>query len=318
VQILPYEEQAADRWDEFTSCAYSATFLHTRRFLSYHGSRYKDTSLFIQDEDGRLLGLLPAAVDPVNDLQVISDPGITYGGILQAGKLRGEKMLEAFESVKSHFAMRGFELLKYKAVPYIYHRVSASDDLYALFRLGAARYRCDLSCAIDLANRPMPSQRRSRGMRKALKNGVVIEEGTRFVAALWTVLEENLTREHDTKPVHSVADIRKLHSLFPDKIEFVVASMDAAVIAGVVLFSSPQVVHAQYIASTLDGYRMCALDAVLEHCITKAKQRGARYFDFGISNEEAGRYLNAGLYQFKAEFGGGGVAHEFYELDLKA
>jgi hypothetical protein len=77
-------------------------------------------------------------------------------------------------------------------------------------------------------------------------------------------------------------------------------------------------VHAQYTASSKMGQDVCALDVVFEHCIEKAGVSGARYFDFGISNENEGQYLNATLYEYKAEFGAGGVVHEFYELNLKS
>ena len=59
-----------------------------------------------------------------------------------------------------------------------------------------------------------------------------------------------------------------------------------------------------------------ALDAIFEAAIQKAILAEARYFDFGTSNEDGGKVLNSGLYQFKSEFGGGGVAHEFYQLNI--
>jgi hypothetical protein len=131
---------------------------------------------------------------------------------------------------------------------------------------------------------------------------------------MWQVLEDNLGRKHGVRPVHSAAEIRYLHSLFPENIKFVVGLLGNEVVAGVVLFVTATVVHAQYIAASAAGYDASALDALLENCIKEARALGVRYFDFGISNEAGGRYLNSGLYQFKVEFGGGGVAHEFYEL----
>ena len=89
-------------------------------------------------------------------------------------------------------------------------------------------------------------------------------------------------------------------------------------VAGVVLFTSPRVVHAQYIAAEEAGRATGALDAVFEHCLTAAAAAGARYFDFGISTVSEGRELNAGLYRFKTEFGGGGVVHQFFEVDCQS
>ena len=40
------------------------------------------------------------------------------------------------------------------------------------------------------------------------------------------------------------------------------------------------------------------------------------YFDFGISTEDNGRYLNEGLITQKQEFGGRGVVYDFYELKV--
>ncbi len=316
MKVSDYSEEYAELWDEFVAQAPMATFLHSRRFLSYHRDRFQDVSLVIENEENSLVGLFPAAVDPTHRKRVISHPGITYGGLIHGRELRGEKVLHVLQAVMHHYADRGFESLRYKAIPYLYHQVPSSDDLYALYRLGAVRYRCDLSCAIDLAGRQDPSQRRKRGLKKALKSGIEIERGSQFAGQLWQVLEDNLGKKYNARPVHSLSEILYLHSSFPKNIEFVVALLRSEVVAGVVLFSTSRVAHTQYTTSSVKGHETGALDAVFEHCIRARQARGVRYFDFGISNEEDGKYLNAPLYQFKSEFGGGGVVHEFYEFRL--
>lgn len=293
-----------------------ATFIHTRRYLSYHTDRFHDVSLLIRDDKNNLVGLFPAAIDPSDSKRVVSHPGITYGGVLHAGDLWGEKMFEALEAICSYYAANEFTTLRYKPVPNIYHQVPSADDLYALFRLDSLRYRCDLACAINLSNRLEPSQRRKRGLKKALKNGVQIKEGLEFVEIFWGVLEENLLRKIGVLPVHSLQEIIHLHSLFPENIEFVVGLFDEQVVAGVILFSSVPVLRAQYIASNSEGNKLGALDLIFEHCIQKAQSQNAKYFDFGTSNQKEGQYLQASLHQFKSEFGGGGFVQEFYEIPL--
>jgi hypothetical protein len=317
MRILPYEAQLAGRWDELAARCPAATFLQTRRFLAYHGDRFDDASLLVEDDGRGIVGLLPAAADPADGRCVLSHPGVTFGGLLHDGRLRGERMVEALELVAAHYAGRGFASLRYKAVPYIYHVAPSCDDLYALFRMGAVRYRCDLSCAVDLAAPRAPSERRRRGLKKALKAGVEVAEGVGYAAALWAVLEDNLRRKYGASPVHTLDEITRLHALFPEAVSFVVALVGGEVVAGVVLFSGARVTHVQYVASGEAGYDLSALDAVFEECIRVAAGRGARYFDFGTSNEDEGRRLNATLYQFKSEFGGGGVAYESYELGLE-
>jgi hypothetical protein len=292
-----------------------ATLLHTRLFLSYHGDRFIDRSLVIED-DGKCVGLFPVALAPDNATWVMSHPGVTYGGVLHQGNLRGERMVRAMAEICRYYRSQGHTKLTYKAVPSFYHRAPAQDDLYALFRLGAVRSRCDLSCTIDLQHRLPVSDRRRRSQKRATKAGVEIVEGRQHLSALWLVLTENLASKHGVAPVHSLEEIALLADRFPHHIRCVCAHLSGQTVAGVLLFITPTAHHAQYIASGDKGYEVSALDLVFEHCVEKAGKEGRRWFDFGMSNENQGRLLNEGLFRFKSEFGGGGAVHEFYELNL--
>ena len=225
-------------------------------------------------------------------------------------------MITALAMASDYFRSRDFKRFLYKAVPSIYHAAPAADDLYALFRLGATRTRADLSASIDLERRGRVSQRRIRGARKSDKKGVTIQEGADWLARYWPVLELNLNEKHGAKPVHSLDEIEYLAGIFPDEISCVCAVLDGRVAAGAVLFESPTVSHAQYIASSPDGRAVNAPDCLFEFLIGRAAASGKRYFDFGISNEDQGLVLNSGLYRFKSEFGASGIVHEFYEIDL--
>jgi len=46
-------------------------------------------------------------------------------------------------------------------------------------------------------------------------------------------------------------------------------------------------------------------------------RQNKRFFDFGISTENGGRYLNEGLIAQKESFGGRVVAHTTWRLDLQ-
>ena len=313
--VRPYTPTDFEDWDAFCAASHQATFLHSRRFLAYHGERFKDHSVILEDA-GRWVAVFPAALNPVQPFSVVSHPGLTFGGFVDQGALRGERGVEALTSLCRFYADDGLESLVYKAVPHFYHSVPSEDDLYALFRLGATRTRCDLSSTIDLSNRAVPNERRRRSLKKAIRSGVTVDAGSHYLPSLWTVVTDNLQRKHGTSPVHSIAEITSLAELFPDNIRCVVGMLQGQVIAGLVLFCTRNVVHAQYIASSEIGYDNAALDVVFDHCIANATVSGKRWFDFGISTTDRGRILNDGLYRFKSEFGGGGIVHEFYEIAL--
>jgi hypothetical protein len=235
LQAIAYVATDADEWDSLVADAPMGTLLHTRRFLGYHGDRFEDVSLLVRDRRERLIAVFPAAIDPVDRAAVTSHPGITYGGIVHRGGVLGQQMLDVVGALIEYYDGRGFERLRYKAVPYVYQRAPSFDDVYALFRIGATLYRCDLSCAIDLDSRRPPSSRRRRGLKQANKNGVAVTDGLTRVEEFWPILEENLATRHGVAPVHTAAEITHLHSLFPHEISFVFAELESQIVAGLVL-----------------------------------------------------------------------------------
>lgn len=290
IDIIPYTDARECEWEQFCADAVNSTFLHTRKFLSYHGERFKDLSVLIVDS-GKLVGIFPAAACNIDAALVISHPGITYGGIVHQGRLIGNRMVEAISALSEYYFHAGFSRLQYKAVPYIYSTVPSQDDLYALFRLGARRVRCDLSSSIRIANRLPASDRRRRGLKKAKKN-VTLSSDPRLLPDLWGVIAQNLALKHDASPVHTLGELALLQQRFPENILIRCALLEGQTVAGIVFFNSSVVWHAQYIGASESAYNLSALDAVFDSAIAEAKKTEVRYFDFGTSNENGGLILN--------------------------
>ncbi len=312
-EIRLFTPEDAIAWDFFIAKTLQGTFLHTRKFLSYHQDQFIDQSLIISDGE-KWVAIFPAATNPGDPSQVVSHPGITYGGFLHQGRLRGLGMIEVFHLTQSFYSNLGFKSLIYKVVPSFYHRSPAQDDLYALFRLGASKIRCDLSSTIDLENRRPLMKGRRWGIKKAQKANVHIVHGTHYLQTFWEILTNNLAEKHEVSPVHSLIEIEVLIERFPEEILCICAENNGAVVAGVILFVTNQTLHTQYIASNFVGREISALDAVIEYCILFGKTSGKRWFDFGINNENNGLILNDELYIYKNGFGGGGYTHDFYQL----
>ncbi len=300
-------------WDMFCEQCLQGTMLHSRKFLSYHENRFCDQSLIVS-RNKEMVGLLPAAVNPHDPSQLVSHPGSTFGGILHRGGLRGETMIEALNLIQHYYLEIGYQSLIYKVTPSFYHRSPAQDDLYALYRLGASKIRCDLSSTIDLTNRLPLIKGRRWGIKKAEKTGVKIVEGRQYLSYFWEILTDNLADKHGASPVHTLKEIQVLAEQFSEEILCVCAELDGSVVAGTVLFVTNQTIHTQYLSSNEMGRDASALDAVIEYCISMGNSAGKRWFDFGISNENNGLVLNDSLYKYKNGFGGGGYTHEFYKL----
>jgi hypothetical protein len=315
--IRAYEPEDAELWDNLVARSCTGTMMHTRRFISYHGDRFRDRSMMVEDRRGKVVGVLPAAEDPADPEMVISHPGLTYGGLVHDGSLSGASMVEALAEIVSRYRTLGYCRFRYKVVPAIYRSAPADDDLYALFRIGARHYRCDLSAAIDLSRRGRLSHSRPQRRRRAEAAGVIAEENWNEIAAFWRILELNLASRHGASPVHSLDEIRLLHDLFPDDILLMAAKIGDVLVGGILLFLAGPVLKAQYTATTEEGRATFAIDPATERAIDLARERGCRFFDFGTATLDQGRSLSQDLYQFKISFGAGGLAYDHYEVDLR-
>lgn len=312
--IKKYIPDQYDIWDEFCRNAINATFLHSRKFLAYHGNRFHDESIMIYHQE-RLVGVMPAAQDLQAQNLVVSHPGISYGGIVHQGFLHGQNMLEAMMEVVEYYKIKGYAGLYYKPLPYAFAVTPAQDDLYAMYRLNAVLVRCDLTNIIDLSSKKSMSDRRKRGIAKANRH-VKLEYGIKHLPELWPVVNDNLERKHNLVPVHNLDEITILAELFPDNVQIRIALINEKVEAGLVLFNSSRFWHSQYSCSSEIGYKFAAMDLLLNAAITDAALAEARFFDLGISTDQAGTVINNGLFQYKSEFGGGAMVHEFYRLNF--
>jgi hypothetical protein len=210
---------------------------------------------------------------------------------------------------------RGMSQLIYKALPHIYHARPAEEDIYALYRLNAQPLKVEPTTSIDLKNRGRVGSRRIRNEKKANKIGCIYAKSNDWLG-YWDILSARLAQRHSQKPVHSVAEITKLAAALPDNIQLYTATSTAhGLMAGVVMYITPLVAHAQYISASDAGLEHGALDGLFSHLIGQFAT-SHRWFDFGISTEDMGRILNEGLIGQKEEFGGSTVVHTTFELRL--
>ncbi len=85
--------------------------------------------------------------------------------------------------------------------------------------------------------------------------------------------------------------------------------------AAAVTFETERVVHIQYLASNDKGREEKVLDYLIDFLINNSK-KFAKIFDFGISNENEGKFLNRGLINQKERFGARAIVHDFYTIDF--
>lgn len=309
IRVERFDPAHAEEWNAFVAASKNGTFLLDRNYMEYHADRFLDHSLLMRDGN-QLVGLLPA-----NEAQdwLHSHGGLTYGGLVLGLRAGAAAVLAMFEALREYLRANALAGILYKTIPSIYHRQPAEEDRYALFRLDARLTRRDVLSVVPGGDRIRYQERRTRGIAAARKAGVTVAESTDF-SAFWTVLEDNLRARFGVAPVHSLKEISLLKQRFPESIRLFEATSQGSVVAGCVIFETHRVAHVQYISASERGKQLHALDALFDHLLTERYARKP-FFDFGISNEEAGRVLNAGLVAQKEGFGARTMIHDYYELD---
>lgn len=320
--IEPVEEKAAIRverfapeksaeWNEFVKNSKNGTFLFDRNYMDYHAERFNDCSLMFRDADNKLIALMPANL--AGDA-LVSHGGLTFGGVVSNQRMRTPTMLEIFESLIEFAGNSGASRIIYKAVPHIYHVQAAEEDLYALFRRDARLIKREASTTINLKERLSFSKGRKWTINQSRKNKIEVRESDDFETFM-RLETEVLAAKYNVAPVHTAAEMHLLAERFPQNIKLFGAFLDGEMLAGTIVYASQTLAHAQYMAANAEGKRLCALDAILQELIA-AHYSEKRYFDFGISTERQGRYLNVGLVEYKESWGGRATVYDTYEIVL--
>lgn len=311
MEIRLYKEQYRQEWDNFIRHSKNGTFLFCRDFMEYHSHRFTDRSYMFYENDI----LIAVIAGNVEDKIYYSHKGLSYGGLIMNSQTTAVQVLDIFNILTTELKTIGIQEIVYKAVPHIYHRMPAEEDLYALFRNNAVLTERYISSAILLSNKIAYSRTRKNGLKKAEKNGLEVKTSD-DLESFWQILSDNLSGKYETEPVHSLSEISYLKQKFPDEIHlFSVSDKDGKMIAGCIVFDMPGIIHLQYTAGTEEGKKSGAIDSLIDHIINKAFPDKI-YFDYGNSNEQQGRYLNNKLIYQKEGFGARAIVYDVYTINI--
>lgn len=310
LEIVRYTPDQKQAWNDFVSRSKNGTFLLDRDYMDYHADRFTDHSLMVYRRD-KLYALLPGNI--AGDT-FYSHQGLTYGGFIMSDKTVAADVVQLFRLLNDQFRREGIRKVIYKPTPWIYHRQPSEEDLYAVVEVCGATVSRGLSSTISREHQNKWYRIRECGARHAKQLGLTVEE-TEDYKPFWQVLSNNLRERYGLNPVHTVEEIEMLHRRMPDHIRLMVVKEGDETIGGTVLYVSDRVVHSQYIAASPKGKQVHALDLLFDVVIRKALASHP-YFDFGISTEKRGTYLNEHLIYQKEGFGGRGVCYDWYEWTL--
>lgn len=308
MKIIEYNDFYKTQWDEFIEESKNGTFLLKRDYMEYHRYRFEDCSYIIMDNKNKIKAVIPGTIE---DKIFYSHKGLTYGGFIINRNSKMEDVLEYFNLLNQKLKQECIESVVYKSIPSIYHNYPSQEEEYALFLLNAKLIFVGISSTIDLTKKLVFNKSRKSCISKSKRFGLEINED-KYYEEFWEILKENLMENHKASPVHSLIEIKYLKKLFPNNIKLYTASLEKKVLAGVVVYEEKEMVHIQYISASDEGKNKSALDFIF-NVLLKEIYNNKKYFDFGTSVEDNGKYLNKSLIFQKEGFGARGVVYKHYK-----
>jgi len=310
LEVQRYSPRLKGVWDEFVRKGKNSTFLFRRDYMDYHADSFNDHSLVLY-QGSNVAGVLPANLDAHGTL--ISHQGLTYGGLVLSPETTLSQVIACFHAVLLYLRENQIVTLRYKRIPSYYSLAPTDDVAYCLFLLDARLSCRECSLVVPLGDRLPFQKRRKRQVKKAIRANLSLRQETDFRPFWDRVLIPRLRSRYQVNPVHTLGEITLLAGRFPDNIKQFSAYDGEDIVAGMTVYETPMVAHAQYIAATEKGRKTGALDRLVAWLLNE-HYTDKQVFDFGASNEEHGRALNHGLLEWKEGFGARCCSLDCYEI----
>ncbi len=312
INIRKYTADNKQEWDNFVRKSKNATFLFLRDYMDYHSNRFCDHSLMFYYEE-KLVALLPLATkisEEKQSLTLSSHPGLTYGGLIMGKECTTVKICRIFDALTTYLKEQGVKELIYKAIPHIYHKYPAEEDLYALNAVCKATLMDrKIASIIDMTQPLQWRKGKHANMVAARREGITVVESDDF-SAFWPIVEDNLKIKYCSKPIHTLQEMELLHQCFPQNIRLLLAQKDGKTLSGTVLYVTDTCVHTQYLNSSEEGNRYHCNELVIDHVLKNFSH--LRYFDYGTSADDGAFGLNEALISSKEGYGCRGVVYDVY------
>jgi len=311
--VIRYNQEYKQQWDDFVRTAKNATFLFYRDFMDYHNDRFEDYSLMVY-KDNKLFALLPA--NKVEN-KIYSHQGLTYGGYILSEKAKLLESVEGFKMLLGFLNDHGIEYLDIRDIPSFYNLLPSDELTFIMFKANAELIKRDAIMLIDFRNKLLPIKSRRQCIKRGMNSGLKIKVDDSFEAFWNEILIPNLKNKHGVSPVHTLEEIQLLASRFPENIQQVNVYKDNKIVAGTTVFLTKTTIHPQYVSANEDKNALESIDFLYNFLINDF-QSYYYYFDFNISSEEKGKILNKGLLFWKESYGARTFTADNYVVETSA
>ncbi|MBC8214705.1 MAG: GNAT family N-acetyltransferase [Candidatus Marinimicrobia bacterium] len=315
ISVRKYQHFDKNIWDLFVNQSNNGTLFHLRDFLNYHiGREFIDHSL-IFEKNGTIIAVFSASEIFQNNRKILySHPGASFGGFV-INKISYQIADEIIKLTTEYCKQNNFDEMFFVPTPRIYYKDYCETFDYALHWNNFETAEYYISSAIKTAGSledtlQQVQKRKQRYIKNTLSNQDFRFEWNKNYEEYYPILMENKSR-HGVKPTHTLEELKKLDSLFPDKFHLLIMYYKNKPVGGTLNFvanSKTAVIFYNMIDYKYESFQPAALQ--IYETIRWANQSGFEYLDFGVSqNPKAENPLSPSpsLIRFKEQFGSKGM-----------
>lgn len=323
IGLKKYEDSLAPEWDNFIeNNSLNGTFLHTRKFYNHNPLNKHDDNSYIFYNENKIIGLIPFNLLEQSGNRILhSYLRATYGGFIISKYAGLEEVLEMVNLLIKEAKTIDINEIVIRNPFRIFNEQFCDESDYAMWYHGFSIKFREMEIAIKLGNKSLLENGYSASANRSIKKGnkhLIVTESFNF-ERFWKILDRNLTDKHNSKPTHDYESfLILLKFIGSHKIKLFVATYNTEIIAGILVFIvNENAIHAQYIASDFTFQEYRPLNVVIDYIVKWGCDKGFKYFNLGMVNEQNGKIINNGLARFKEGFGGHGVLRETMHLIVK-
>ena len=307
------------KWDELIKRSHNGTIFHERKFLSYHGKKFKNEEKYLSCHKGEsTVALLSLTISLEKNFKTAKSPyGGSYGGVIFVKNPTYQYSTNIIYSLKEWLKKNKIKKITLTSPPDIFFEGGYSGTQnFCFLEQGFLLENRDVSSVVNLQSRKLKVTMRAKNMiQKAKKNGVEICYNS-GLESFWPILLENY-KKFSAKPTHSMIELQKLLVLYPKSIQITTAKLGKKTVAGVVEIKCNRFVQSSfYLCQTSEGRKKQALSLLIFNRLEIAKKNHFKFYDFGTSTDGKMK-ARENVFLFKESFGSIGVLRETLKLELK-
>ncbi|HUO05325.1 MAG TPA: GNAT family N-acetyltransferase [Candidatus Binataceae bacterium] len=273
-------------------------------------------------ESGRLVALLPAAIDSeASGRRVLKSPaGASIGGFVVSPALKVGAMLKIVEEIQRYASANGLAGIELRIGPNAYLRQPNDLQSFSLMVRGfqlAHRwflFMVPLSGPRETLLERVLSKSKRYDVRANLKKGLQPGEASPDkLGDFYRLLSETFGRQQ-ASPTHTQSELADLLVRVPGRVRLFLCTYQGAAIAGVAAFMLNDVIaNTFYICESEAHRKLCGPAVLVAHVAEQMAAEGFRYLDLGPSASDT--HFNDGLVFFKEGFGAQGFCRETWRWE---